>query len=104
MHAVPGSPVLAGRRAVIAAVVAVTGVLMAGSCRAPVDPARGSTTPRATVSSTESMGTVGRAALDRGVRWLIDHQNPDGSWGSFESARPMEIYLGTVASHRAFKD
>lgn len=105
MHAVPmGSRVLAGRRAVIAAVVAVTGVLMAGSCRAPVDPARGSTSPRATVSSTESMGTVGRAALDRGVRWLIDHQNPDGSWGSFESARPMEIYLGTVASHRAFKD
>ena len=42
--------------------------------------------------------------LSRGIAWLVANQNGDGSWGSFESARPSEIYLGTVASHRAFKD
>jgi hypothetical protein len=40
----------------------------------------------------------------RGVEFLIGHQNDDGSWGRFESARPFEIYLGTVASHRGFRD
>lgn len=42
--------------------------------------------------------------LSRGIAWLVANQNDDGSWGSFESARPSEIFLGTVASHRAFKD
>ncbi len=39
----------------------------------------------------------------RGVAFLIANQDDDGGWGSFESARPYEIYLGTVASHRAFR-
>ena len=43
-------------------------------------------------------------ALRLGVRFLVEAQNPDGSWGTFESARPWEVYLGTVASHRAFRD
>jgi hypothetical protein len=38
----------------------------------------------------------------RGADFLVKRQNADGSWGSFESARPGEIYLDTVASHRAF--
>ncbi len=41
-------------------------------------------------------------SASRGLGFLITHQNADGSWGSFESARPGEIYLDTVASHRAF--
>lgn len=43
-----------------------------------------------------------RAAHARGVRWLLEHQRPDGSWGSFESRRTGEIWLGTQASHAAF--
>jgi len=40
----------------------------------------------------------------RGVRFLVQTQNDDGSWGSFESARPWEIMLGTTASFRGFGD
>jgi hypothetical protein len=43
-----------------------------------------------------------REAHARGVAWLVAHQNADGSFGTFESARTGEIYLGTVASFRAF--
>ena len=39
---------------------------------------------------------------NKGIKYLITSQNPDGSWGSFESARPNEVWLGTVASHNAF--
>lgn len=50
--------------------------------------------------------TGGRAAAERahsrGVAFLVGAQNDDGSWGSFESARPGEVWLDTVASHRAF--
>lgn len=43
-------------------------------------------------------------AYARGIEFLLSHQNADGSWGTFESARPSEIYRGTVASFRAFGD
>jgi hypothetical protein len=42
------------------------------------------------------------AAHTRGVAFLVEHQNADGSWGTFASTRTNEIYLGTVASLRAF--
>lgn len=38
-----------------------------------------------------------------GVKFLVQSQNPDGSWGTFESARPGEIYLDNLSSHRAFR-
>ena len=44
------------------------------------------------------------AALQKGVAFLVSHQNEDGSWGSFESARPYEVLLGTTASFSAFGD
>lgn len=43
-------------------------------------------------------------AIRAGVDFLIARQNKDGSWGSFESARPYEIYLDTIASHDAFRN
>lgn len=43
------------------------------------------------------------AAHARGVAFLVEHQNADGSWGTFASTRTSEIYLGTVASLRAFE-
>jgi hypothetical protein len=52
----------------------------------------------------ESAAATAQAARARGIAWLLEHQNPDGSWGTFESARPFNIYLGSTASHRAFRD
>jgi hypothetical protein len=37
-----------------------------------------------------------------GVDWLIDNQNPDGSWGSFDTGRTREVMLGTLGSHDGF--
>ncbi|HEY3324646.1 MAG TPA: hypothetical protein VGP72_29610 [Planctomycetota bacterium] len=44
------------------------------------------------------------ATYKKGVAYLLNSQNKDGSWGSFESARPNEVMLGTVASYSAFGD
>ncbi len=47
-------------------------------------------------------GTSPKQAHRAGVDWLIENQNPDGSWGTFESSRPMEVMLGSQASHDGF--
>jgi len=47
-------------------------------------------------------GTSPESARRDGVDWLIDNQNADGSWGSFESSRSYEVMLGTQASHDGF--
>jgi multidrug resistance efflux pump len=67
-------------------------------------PARRVSRAPASVESLPS-GPVPTPAEARahGVRYLVASQNRDGSWGTFESARPGEIYLGTVASHDAFR-
>ncbi len=93
-----------------AAVVSLGCATGEGSSRDPdAAPSRSDRTPapaerstNARVASQTPLEPV--ASRDRGLAWLIANQNGDGSWGSFESARPGEIYLGTVASHRAFRD
>lgn len=55
-------------------------------------------------SATERQPPTPQQAYTRGIAFLLDHQNADGSWGTFESARPSEIYRGTIASFRAFGD
>ena len=77
-----------------AALVIVSGCKSSPSADVPQPGATGRTTPIPTPLE----------ALNRGIMFLVEHQNPDGSWGAFESARPGEIYLGTTASHRAFRD
>lgn len=37
-----------------------------------------------------------------GVDWLLENQNPDGSWGSFDTGRTREVMLGTLGSHDGF--
>lgn len=41
-------------------------------------------------------------SIERGLAFLREDQNRDGSFGRFESARPYEVYLDTVASLRGF--
>jgi len=41
-------------------------------------------------------------AHDAAVSWMIEHQNPDGSWGTIDASRPYQIYLDTQSSHAAF--
>jgi multidrug resistance efflux pump len=80
----------------------------AGKAAAPLGRAAPAPPPLSPARSAEEAAAVEapppppEEAYARGLAFLLRTQNPDGSWGSFESARPGEIYLGTIASHAAF--
>jgi hypothetical protein len=42
------------------------------------------------------------AAIERGVKFLLADQRPDGSWGSPENTKSMNIYAPPPGSHDAF--
>ena len=41
--------------------------------------------------------------LDKGARFLLDRQNPDGSWGSARQTKGLNIFAPVPGSHRAFR-
>ena len=43
------------------------------------------------------------AALARGMRFLLTHQNPDGSWGSARRTKGLNIYAPVPSAHHAFR-
>lgn len=43
------------------------------------------------------------AAIDRGVQFLVKHQNPDGSWGTAEKTKGLNIMADPPGSHNAFR-
>ncbi|MBL8862532.1 MAG: hypothetical protein JNK02_11040 [Planctomycetes bacterium] len=43
-----------------------------------------------------------RTAIREGVRWLVRHQNADGSFGSHETKRPYEVLASVPGSQDAF--
>lgn len=73
---------------------------LAGGCRS--GPAL-SPTARPTIAREDLRPSAVRAR-ERGVAFLVGTQNPDGSWGSFESARPDEDIFEEWASCDAFQD
>ncbi|MCY3021925.1 MAG: hypothetical protein NTW87_23180 [Planctomycetota bacterium] len=88
-----------GQREVLARALAV--LLLAG-CHGGL--AAGEPTPVYTSPPEAPPAASVDAAYSKGVAYLLTHQNANGSWGSFESARSDEVWLGTTASHDAFGD
>lgn len=43
------------------------------------------------------------AAIQRGIQFLLDDQRPDGSWGSPERTKGLNIYAPPPGAHDAFK-
>jgi hypothetical protein len=43
------------------------------------------------------------AAIERGQRFLLDDQNKNGSWGSAEQTKDLNIYAPVPAAHMAFR-
>jgi hypothetical protein len=44
-----------------------------------------------------------RKAIADGVSFLLDTQNPDGSWGSSDASRPFQVYAPIPGAHHAFR-
>ncbi|MCS7465989.1 hypothetical protein NZK35_04790 [Stieleria sp. ICT_E10.1] len=44
-----------------------------------------------------------QAAIERGVQFLIDDQNPNGSWGSPTKTKGLNIYAPVPGAHHAFR-
>ena len=42
-------------------------------------------------------------SLDRGCNFLLEKQNPDGSWGSARQTKGLNIFAPVPKSHRAFR-
>ena len=54
--------------------------------------------PAQTVSATELGGAIGR-----GIAFLLKDQNADGSWGSAERTKDLNIYAPVPGAHHAFR-
>lgn len=44
-----------------------------------------------------------QAAIDRGVAFLVQRQNPDGSWGSARNTTGSDVYAPVPGAHHAFR-
>ena len=44
-----------------------------------------------------------KQSMDRGVQWLIKNQNKDGSWGSANKTKELNIFAPVPGAHHGFK-
>jgi hypothetical protein len=54
------------------------------------------------VQNPASSGEIDNA-MKRGIAYLLDHQNKDGSWGNARNTKDLNIYAPTAASHLAYR-
>lgn len=52
---------------------------------------------------TASQSATHSGAIKRGVKFLVENQQPDGSWGTGLETRGLEIYSMVPGSHDAFR-
>ncbi len=48
-------------------------------------------------------GETIRQAIERGIQFLVQDQNPNGSWGSATRTKDLNIYAPVPGSHHAFR-
>ncbi len=65
----------------------------------PFDFSRDPVLPQLTPPPQESIAE----AIERGMRFLLETQNPDGSWGSADASRPFQVYAPIPGAHHAFR-
>src|SRR4051812_21757470 len=54
------------------------------------------------VQDPASTGEIDNA-IQRGIAYLLDHQNKDGSFGNARNTKDLNIYAPTPASHFAYR-
>ena len=47
--------------------------------------------------------TAINAGIQRGIRFLLKTQNPDGSWGSADNTTGNDVYAPVPSAHQAFR-
>jgi hypothetical protein len=58
--------------------------------------------PKAKAVEPPAAGSIDKA-LQRGVAFLVADQNPNGSWGSAEQTKDLNIYAPVPGAHHAFR-
>ncbi len=64
---------------------------------------RAQESPNLAVTEPPAAAVTIPQAIEDGVRYLVEHQNPDGSFGNPASARPVEILANVPGSLQAFE-
>jgi hypothetical protein len=92
------------RRALRAALAATLSASLACGALAPEVRAQSSGIPGPPSAQRDRPGPVdvGRVIEDA-VRWMVQNQNKDGSWGSHHSSRPIEVLASIPGSQEAFR-
>jgi hypothetical protein len=86
----------------LAALALVTPVAWQGGGEVETQPAAADEAPAPTDPEPPTHTELG-TLIEQAVAWLVEHQQPDGSWGTHHTARPIEVLASIPGSQEAFK-